>query len=115
MVTYLGKRNIAIFSTDMDSFDFKLRKPEQIMKSIMTKLQKHGKGIVLMHDFQTATSRRGAAAPRRAQGRRLQDRAHEVAHRREHAAAIRRRASKETKSYRPSASVPTSSVVRELQ
>lgn len=56
MVTYLGQRNIAVFSTDMDSFDFKLRKPEQIIKSIMNKLQKHGKGIVLMHDFQTGTS-----------------------------------------------------------
>jgi peptidoglycan/xylan/chitin deacetylase (PgdA/CDA1 family) len=56
MVTYLGSRNIAIFSTDMDSFDFKMRKPEQIVRSIMTKLQKHGKGIVLMHDFQKATA-----------------------------------------------------------
>ncbi len=56
MVTYLGTRNIAIFSTDMDSFDFKLRKPDQVVKSIMTKLQKHGKGIVLMHDFQKATA-----------------------------------------------------------
>ena len=56
VVTYLGERNIGIFSTDMDSFDFKMRKPEQVVKSIMTKLQKHGKGIVLMHDFQTATS-----------------------------------------------------------
>jgi peptidoglycan/xylan/chitin deacetylase (PgdA/CDA1 family) len=56
MVTYLGTRNIAIFSTDMDSFDFKLRKPEQVVKSVMAKLQKHGKGIVLLHDFQKATS-----------------------------------------------------------
>ncbi len=56
LVTYLGTRNIAIFSTDMDSFDFKMRKPEQVVKSIMAKLQKHGKGIVLMHDFQKATS-----------------------------------------------------------
>ena len=56
MVTYLGTRNIAIFSTDMDSFDFKLRKPDQVIKSVMTKLAKHGKGIVLMHDFQKATS-----------------------------------------------------------
>jgi len=56
MVTYLGERNIAIFSTDMDSFDFKLRKPELIIKAIMSKLQKHGKGIVLMHDFQSGTS-----------------------------------------------------------
>jgi peptidoglycan/xylan/chitin deacetylase (PgdA/CDA1 family) len=56
LVTYLGTRNIAIFSTDMDSFDFKMRKPEQVIKSVMAKLQKHGKGIVLMHDFQKATS-----------------------------------------------------------
>src|SRR5258706_15932543 len=56
MVTYLGERNIAIFSTDLDSFDFKIRKPEQIIKSVMTKLNKHGKGIVLMHDFQQGTS-----------------------------------------------------------
>jgi len=56
LVTYLGTRNIAIFSTDMDSFDFKMRKPEQVVKSVMAKLAKHGKGIVLMHDFQKATS-----------------------------------------------------------
>jgi len=56
LVTYLGKRNIGIFSTDMDSFDFKMRKPEQVINSIMAKLKKHGKGIVLMHDFQQATA-----------------------------------------------------------
>jgi peptidoglycan/xylan/chitin deacetylase (PgdA/CDA1 family) len=56
LVDYLGKRNIAIFSTDMDSFDFKMRKPEQVRQSIMAKLKKHGKGIVLMHDFQHATA-----------------------------------------------------------
>src|SRR5499427_2063180 len=44
MVTYLGQRNVAIFSTDMDSFDFKMKKPEQVVNSVMTKLQKHGKG-----------------------------------------------------------------------
>jgi peptidoglycan/xylan/chitin deacetylase (PgdA/CDA1 family) len=56
MVTYLGTRNIAIFSTDMDSFDFKMHKPEQVISSVMTKLAKHGKGIILMHDFQKPTS-----------------------------------------------------------
>ena len=55
-ITYLGERNIAIFSTDMDSFDFKLRKPDQVIKSVMTKLAKFGKGIVLLHDFQPATA-----------------------------------------------------------
>jgi len=56
MVTYLGERNIAIFSTDMDSFDFKIRKPDQVITSVLTKLKKNGKGIVLMHDFQRATA-----------------------------------------------------------
>ena len=56
LVTYLGERNIAIFSTDLDSFDFKMRKPEQVIKSILDKLKKNGKGIVLMHDFQHATA-----------------------------------------------------------
>jgi peptidoglycan/xylan/chitin deacetylase (PgdA/CDA1 family) len=56
MVKYLGERNVAIFSTDLDSFDFKIRKPEQVIKSVMAKLAKHGKGIILMHDFQHATS-----------------------------------------------------------
>ena len=51
-----GDRNIGIFSTDMDSFDFKIHKPEQVIKSVMTKLAKHGKGIILMHDFQHGTS-----------------------------------------------------------
>ena len=40
----------------MDSFDFKMRKPEQVRQSVMDKLKKHGKGIVLMHDFQHATA-----------------------------------------------------------
>jgi peptidoglycan/xylan/chitin deacetylase (PgdA/CDA1 family) len=56
VVTYLGQRNIGIFSTDMDSFDFKIRKPEQVINSVLTKLKKNGKGIVLLHDFQRATA-----------------------------------------------------------
>jgi peptidoglycan/xylan/chitin deacetylase (PgdA/CDA1 family) len=56
IVTYLGGRNVGIFSTDLDSFDFKMRKSEQVIASIMKKLEKHGKGIVLMHDFQKVTS-----------------------------------------------------------
>jgi peptidoglycan/xylan/chitin deacetylase (PgdA/CDA1 family) len=56
LVSYLGTRNVGIFSTDIDSFDFKTRKPEQVITSVMTKLNKNGKGIVLMHDFQHATA-----------------------------------------------------------
>jgi peptidoglycan/xylan/chitin deacetylase (PgdA/CDA1 family) len=56
LVTYMGERNIGIFSTDMDSFDFTMRTADRVVKNIMTKLEKHGKGIVLMHDFQKHTA-----------------------------------------------------------
>jgi peptidoglycan/xylan/chitin deacetylase (PgdA/CDA1 family) len=55
-LTYLGTRNIAVFSTDFDSFDFKMHRPEQVRQSVIAKLKKHGKGIILMHDFQHATA-----------------------------------------------------------
>ena len=62
----------------MDSFDFKMRKPEQVVNSVMTKLKKHGKGIVLMHDFQTATSQAVPDLLAQLKAERLQDRAHEA-------------------------------------
>jgi peptidoglycan/xylan/chitin deacetylase (PgdA/CDA1 family) len=56
MLTYLGQRDIASFSTDIDSWDFKIKKPDELVKSLMGKLTKAGKGIILMHDFQKVTS-----------------------------------------------------------
>jgi peptidoglycan/xylan/chitin deacetylase (PgdA/CDA1 family) len=56
LLKYVGTRNLAVFSTDLDSFDFKIHKPEQVIKSVMTKLNKRGKGIILMHDFQQSTA-----------------------------------------------------------
>jgi len=56
MLTYLGQRNIASFSTDIDSFDFKIKKPDQLIKSLMGKLNKQGKGIILMHECQKGTA-----------------------------------------------------------
>jgi len=56
MIKYLASRNVAIMSTDWDTFDFKMRRPEQVVHSAMARLEKHGKGIILMHDFQHATS-----------------------------------------------------------
>jgi hypothetical protein len=56
MVTYLGNRNVAIFSCDVDSFDFKTRKSEQVVENVMSKLDRVGKGIILMHDFQKHTA-----------------------------------------------------------
>ncbi len=54
---HLAKRNIAIFSTDIDSFDFKIQSPERIVDTVMKKLEKHGKGIILMHDIQPSTAK----------------------------------------------------------
>jgi peptidoglycan/xylan/chitin deacetylase (PgdA/CDA1 family) len=56
LMQYLASRNVAMFSTDFDSFDFKMRKPEQVVQSVMEKLKKHGKGIVLMHDVHSWTA-----------------------------------------------------------
>ena len=55
-VTYLGTRNVAMFSCDLDSFDFKAASADQIINTVMTKLDKRGKGIILMHDFQKHTA-----------------------------------------------------------
>lgn len=59
-VAHLNSRNIAMFSTDIDSFDFKIQSPENIVKTIMAGLEKKGKGIVLMHDIHKKTA---AAVP----------------------------------------------------
>jgi peptidoglycan/xylan/chitin deacetylase (PgdA/CDA1 family) len=55
-VAYLGTRNVAIFSCDLDSFDFRAKDATQIVNTVMTKLDKSGKGIILMHDFQKHTA-----------------------------------------------------------
>ncbi len=56
MVTYLGERNIAMFSCDLNSFDFKARNAQQIIDTTFKKLDKLGKGIILMHDFHKHTA-----------------------------------------------------------
>ncbi len=56
LLSYFAERNIAIFSTDIDSRDFTMHKPEQVVNSVMTQLEKRGKGIVLLHDFHRNTA-----------------------------------------------------------
>src|SRR4051794_21638699 len=56
MVTYLGTRNVAMFSCDLDSFDFKARNAKQVVDVTMKKVNKLGKGIILMHDFHKHTA-----------------------------------------------------------
>ena len=53
---YLGTRNIAMFSCDIDFYDFKSSGPDQVIQNVMTKLDKQGKGVILMHDLQKHTA-----------------------------------------------------------
>ncbi len=56
-LTYLGKRNIGIFSMDVDSFDFRYRSPRKLADKVIAKLKAKGKGILLMHDIQPVTAK----------------------------------------------------------
>jgi hypothetical protein len=53
---YMATRNIAVFSHDLDSFDFRKGSPEDVIKSVLGKLERKGKGIILMHDLKQHTA-----------------------------------------------------------
>jgi peptidoglycan/xylan/chitin deacetylase (PgdA/CDA1 family) len=53
---YLASRNISMFSVDVDSNDFRSSGPDQVIQNVMTKLDKQGKGVILMHDLQKNTA-----------------------------------------------------------
>jgi len=55
-LAYLGSRNVSMFSVDIDSLDFKSSSSDQVIQTVMTKLDKQGKGIILMHDLQKHTA-----------------------------------------------------------
>lgn len=56
MLEYLGERNIATLGIDIDSKDFTTRKPEVMMRNVLSQLQARGKGIILFHDIQASTA-----------------------------------------------------------
>ena len=56
MLKHLGERNIATFGIDVDSKDFMTRKPSVMIKTVLTQLEKRGKGIILFHDIQRSTA-----------------------------------------------------------
>lgn len=55
-LAHLAGRNVAVFSTDVDSFDFRRQSPDRLVKATMERLNKRGKGILLMHDIQPRTA-----------------------------------------------------------
>ena len=56
MTAHLRERNTAIFSIDIDSYDFKTRSSTAVIRNVMQQLEKRGKGIILFHDIQPSTA-----------------------------------------------------------
>jgi len=53
---YLAGRNIAVFGIDVDSSDYRTRKPGQITDNVLKGLIKTGGGIILFHDIHGVTA-----------------------------------------------------------
>jgi peptidoglycan/xylan/chitin deacetylase (PgdA/CDA1 family) len=73
MVIHAQERNVAIFSIDVDSKDFRTRDPGSVQHRIMAGLARSKKGILLFHDIQPSTARAlpGLLAELRAKGYRI--------------------------------------------
>jgi peptidoglycan/xylan/chitin deacetylase (PgdA/CDA1 family) len=56
MIAYTKSRNLAIFSIDIDSNDYKTKSAERVYSTIMGQLRSRGKGIMLFHDIQQSTA-----------------------------------------------------------
>lgn len=56
MIEYLRERDVASFSIDIDSYDFKTKKPAVVQKNVLEQLATKRKGIILFHDIQTSTA-----------------------------------------------------------
>jgi peptidoglycan-N-acetylglucosamine deacetylase len=54
---YLAERNIAVFGIDVDSKDYRTKKPDEITDNVLKGLIKTGGGIILFHDIHAVTAR----------------------------------------------------------
>jgi peptidoglycan/xylan/chitin deacetylase (PgdA/CDA1 family) len=57
LLARLEARNIAVFSIDEDSYDYRTRSPETVHRNIISQLRSKRKGIILFHDIQPSTAR----------------------------------------------------------
>jgi hypothetical protein len=53
---YLQSRNIAQFAIDIDSFDWRTRNAQRIVRTIAAGLDRHDRGIILLHDIHSSTA-----------------------------------------------------------
>ncbi len=55
-ISHLRSRNTAIFSIDVDSYDFRTRSPSVVIRNVMSQLKAKRRGIILFHDIQPSTA-----------------------------------------------------------
>ena len=59
-IAYLQSRDIAQFAIDIDSFDWRTRNAQSIIRRVMASLEHRNRGIILLHDIHPSTA---AAVP----------------------------------------------------
>ena len=57
MIAYNKSRDLAMFSIDVDSYDYRTRSADRVKRTIMRQLAGRKKGILLFHDIQISTAR----------------------------------------------------------
>jgi peptidoglycan-N-acetylglucosamine deacetylase len=55
ILSYFAERNIAIFSGDIDSRDYTMHKPEPVVDSVMSQLEKRGARVLCSCTIYTPT------------------------------------------------------------
>jgi peptidoglycan/xylan/chitin deacetylase (PgdA/CDA1 family) len=53
---YLASKGIMVWSTDLVADDWQRISPDQVLKRALIRLQKHGRGILLLHDIKARTT-----------------------------------------------------------
>jgi peptidoglycan/xylan/chitin deacetylase (PgdA/CDA1 family) len=56
MQAHLRARDTAMFSIDVDSYDFRTRSPTKVISNVMRQLEAKRRGIILFHDIQPSTA-----------------------------------------------------------
>jgi peptidoglycan-N-acetylglucosamine deacetylase len=53
---YLNTRNLAVFSIDIDPFDYRTRDPSRVVRDVVRRVLSNTKGIILFHDVEPSTA-----------------------------------------------------------
>ncbi len=57
MRDYLAKRNIAVFGIDVDSYDWRVRNADKVIRNVLAGLERKKGGILLFHDIHSETAK----------------------------------------------------------